>query len=158
MPDSVTVSSIIEAPAFRLYTMVSDVTRMREWSPENVKCRWVGDADGPAVGAEFVGVNAYHKRRWRTFCRVVAADPGREFAFEVTGERRLKVSLWRYEFRPVGGGTEVIESWTDRRGWFLKVFGRLVLGIRSRPEHNRAGMVMTLAALKVAAEGADAAV
>ena len=39
-----------------LYDMVSDVTRMGEWSPVCTACWW-DDGDGPRIGAWFTGHN-----------------------------------------------------------------------------------------------------
>ena len=41
----------IDAPPEKVYAMVSDVTRMGEWSPETHTCRWIDGATGPAVAA-----------------------------------------------------------------------------------------------------------
>ncbi|PZS23482.1 MAG: polyketide cyclase, partial [Pseudonocardiales bacterium] len=62
-----------------LYEMVSDVTRMGDWSPICKACWW-DDGDGPRVGAWFTGRNVTPERTWETRSQVVVADPGREFA------------------------------------------------------------------------------
>lgn len=53
--DAVTVE--IAAAPDKVYAMVSDITRMGEWSPECVSCRWAKGATGPAVGARFKATN-----------------------------------------------------------------------------------------------------
>ena len=45
----VTVERDMAAPAEQVWSMISDVTRMGEWSPEAVGADWLGDATGPAV-------------------------------------------------------------------------------------------------------------
>ncbi|MGH9050843.1 MAG: SRPBCC family protein [Acidimicrobiia bacterium] len=45
------VSLHVDAPPEKLYELVSDVTRMGEWSPECRRCEWIDGATGPAVGA-----------------------------------------------------------------------------------------------------------
>ena len=50
------VSRVIAAPADVLYAMVSDLSRMGEWSPENVGGRW-RRGSGPTVGGRFKGRN-----------------------------------------------------------------------------------------------------
>ena len=57
-----------------LYALVSDVTRMGDWSPICRACWW-DEGDGPRVGAWFTGRNELPERTWETRCRVVAADP-----------------------------------------------------------------------------------
>ena len=56
--------------------MVSDVTRMGEWSPETIRCTWIDGATGPAVGARFKGTNRRGIFRWSTKPEIVVADRG----------------------------------------------------------------------------------
>jgi len=98
-------SVVIAWPAGRLYEMVSDVTRMGEWSPVCKTCWW-DDGHGPSIGGWFTGRNELPDETWETRCQVVAAEPGREFAFVVRGTVR-----WGYSFAAADGGTKVTESW-----------------------------------------------
>jgi hypothetical protein len=98
-------SLVIARPADLLYEMVSDVTRMGEWSPVCRACWW-DEGGGPRVGAWFTGRNEIPGQMWETRCEVVMAKPGREFAFVARGTVR-----WGYGFDPVGDGTRVTESW-----------------------------------------------
>lgn len=156
MMATVEASTRIAAPPDQLYAMVSDVTRMGEWSPECYRCVWLGDAHGPDVGARFRGFNRKGWRWWWTTATVVEAAPGESFAFDV-GSFGLPVARWSYEFRAAdeGTGTDVTERWEDRRpkGPIAVITG-LATGVPDRGEHNRAGMEQTLARLKAAAEGA----
>ena len=145
-PD-VTVEEVIAAPAQMLYDLVSDVTRMGEWSPETTSCRWVRGATGPRVGARFRGSNRNGWRRWSTSCTVVSAEPGARFSFDVDLPG-LRVSRWTYEFLPEGQGTRVRESWTDLRPRWMDRLGKVVRGVSDTKAHNRAGMEATLAALR----------
>jgi uncharacterized protein YndB with AHSA1/START domain len=152
----VMVEEVIAAPAQLLYDLVSDVTRMGEWSPETTSCRWVGGAAGPRVGARFRGSNRMGWRRWSTSCTVVTADPGVRFSFDVD-LAGLPISRWTYEFQPEGQGTRVRESWVDRRPGWMDRFAKPLMGIPDREGHNRAGMEATLAALRRFAESARGA-
>lgn len=152
MAEPVEVSVDVAAAPSALYAMVSDVTRMHEWSPENVACSWNGGASGPTVGARFSGRNRRGWRRWSTVNEVVEAQPGAVFAFR-TSSMGLPVAEWRYRFADdEDGGTTVTESWTDQRGTLISVLGRLATGVGDRAVHNRESMRQTLAALKAAAE------
>ena len=55
----------INAPAEAVYDLVTDVTRMGEWSPENEGGEWLDAARGPVVGARFRGRNK-RKLSWKT--------------------------------------------------------------------------------------------
>lgn len=145
--DSVVVARSPE----ELYNMVSDVTRMGEWSPVCTACRW-DEGSGPVVGAWFTGHNETPERTWETRSLVVEADRGREFTFIVGGTR----ARWGYTFRPAEGGTEVTEHWDflpDGIAFFHERFGDdAEAQIASRVEAARTGIPATLAALKRIAE------
>src|SRR5580658_3806028 len=121
----------IDAPPDTVWALVSDITRMGEYSPEVVEAEWIGGATGPAVGAQYRG----HVRRnenwpilyWTT-CTITECVPGQVFEFAVVmGER--PVNTWRYEFRAVeGGGTEVTDS-----------FGRGSISATCSPPLNESG-------------------
>lgn len=148
-----TVTKTIAVPTQVLYALVSDVTRMGQWSPENVGGTWRGSSTTPSVGARFRGSNRRGWRRWSTSCTVVAADPGRRFAFDVR-VAGIPASRWTYEFGADGETTTVTETWSDHRPrWFARLAG-VTMGIRDIRAHNRTNMTTTLANLAAAAEGA----
>ena len=99
-------SVVVSVEPDELYDMVSDVTRTGEWSPVCRACWW-DDGDGPHVGAQFTGRNETPERTWETRSQVVAADRGREFAWEVNGGW----VRWGFTFEHVDGGTRLTESW-----------------------------------------------
>jgi hypothetical protein len=145
MPE-VTVEELVGTSAEAAYELVSDVTKMGQWSPETTTCRWLDGAAGPAVGARFRGANRKDWRRWKTTCTVVAADPGKLFSFDVK-YGPLLISRWSYEFIPEGSGCRIRETWIDRRPGWMPVVDRTVMGISDRPQHNRDGMQATLTQL-----------
>ena len=147
----VTVSADIDAPADKVWSLVSDLPRMGEWSPENNGGRWIDGASGPTAGAKFRGRNSKGLRRWSTTCTVTDATPGKRFAFEVT-YGPLHISTWEYDLIGSGSSTRVTESWTDRRPAWMKLASGPVMGVVDRASHNRRGMEQTLASLKKAAE------
>ncbi len=149
LPDSVSLR--IAAAPERLYEIVSDITQMGRLSPECTGGKWLGDASGPAVGARFRGRNKRGIMRWSTTSEVVAAEPGKEFAFE-TGDSGTR---WTYRFEPDGDGTLVTESRAafKERPLVARVFTRFALGgIDEHDDELRAGMLATLERLKSVAE------
>lgn len=142
----------IQADPHTVWSLVSDVTRMGQWSPETTSARWLGGATGPAVGARFRGDNRHGLLGWSTRCTVTAADPGRRFAFDVDFAG-VPISFWSYDLRSAPGGCVVTESWTDRRPGWMRLAAVPVTGVADRAGHNRRGMQATLAALRTAAEG-----
>src|SRR5437899_4400364 len=123
----------IDVPPEKLYDLISDVTRMGEWSPETVRCQWIGGTSGPAVGARFKGTNKRRIFRWSTKPEVVAAERGREFSF-VTKSRGPSTK-WTYRFEPTsGGGTDLVESFelVDEYSFVLGFLERHFMGIEDR--------------------------
>ena len=135
----------VDAPPEIVYGVVSDVTRMGEWSPETVKCAWLDGATRPAVGARFKGANKRGIARWSTKPTVVAADSGREFAFVVDTDVR-----WSYRFDAEGTGTRLTESFEMLRDlrWYYAFAERWVMRIKDRRADLERGMTVTLERIK----------
>ncbi len=123
----------IEASAEAVYDMVADVSRTGEWSPVCTACWW----DEPEQGAV-----------------VVAADPGREFAFIVGG----KLVRWGYSIAELEGDTELTESWEFLPAgiaFFHDKYGaQAEVEIAKRIAAAHTGIPATLAAIKRIAESA----
>ena len=104
---AVTVSRTISAAPETLFALVSDVTRMGEWSPETTNAAWLGDATAPEVGARFKGSNAIGKVKWSTKPTITAVVPAREFSFKVPGSREPS--------GPTGSNRPTAEPWSRNR-------------------------------------------
>jgi uncharacterized protein YndB with AHSA1/START domain len=151
MHDSVTVH--IDAPPAAVWALVSDVTRIGEYSPETFEAEWLDGADGPAAGARFRGHvkrNGWGPVYWTT-CVVTAAETEREFAFTV-GPPERAMNSWRYVLEPVDGGTDVTESFQLTDKLPFRVYWALLGHWRGRT--NREGMRTTLERMKAQLEGA----
>ena len=148
------VSTEIEASPDRVYELISDITRMGEWSPECRHCTWVKGATGPAVGAKFRARNkARRGPSWFNTPVVTVADPGREFAFNRSGPG-IGSYTWRYRLEPTERGTRVTESYEAERP-VPKAMVRLTdlwTGSPDRDADLREGMRKTLERIKAAAE------
>jgi hypothetical protein len=120
---------------------------MGEWSPEATGGEWLDGANGPALGARFKGTNKRGWMKWATKPTVIAAERGREFAFD-TG-----MAVWRYRLAADGsGGTNVIESFESRDTLIEKVITVPMGGTGKRESEIVKGMETTLRNLKAAAE------
>jgi Polyketide cyclase / dehydrase and lipid transport len=144
-------SIVIARPAEDLYDMVSDVTRMGEWSPV-CTAGWWDDGATARAGAWFTGRNEGSGRTWETRSEVVVADPGREFTFVVGGSW----VRWSYTFVPVDGGTRLTESWEFLAAGIARFEERFGADapaqIEDRTQAARTGIPVTLAAIKRTAE------
>jgi hypothetical protein len=146
---------VVGAAPAAVYDLVADLPRMGEWSPECQRVEWEsGAADGPVVGARFVGHNRGGPRgmlKWSRRGRVLVADRAREFSF-VTEEGGDEGTVWRYRFEALDGGTRVTESYEVLR---IPVWARIVDVPTNRARELREGLQHTLLRLKAAAEACD---
>jgi hypothetical protein len=152
MPDLRHSDSIVIARTAReLYDMVSDVTRMGEWSPVCRSCWW-DEGAGPWAGAGFTGRNETPERTWETHSVIEVAEPGREFAFLVNGGW----VRWGYTFEPVEAATRLTESWqflpAGQQGFHERYGDSADTEIAKRTRAAHEGIPKTLAAIKAAAE------
>ena len=147
------VSVHVDAPPERVYALVSDVTRMGEWSPETYRCGWIGSSEEPVPGARFKGYNRRGRARWSNTLEVLTAEPGREFSFR-RDVLPCGVCDWRYRMEPDGGGTLLTESYdVVKPDWRITNWlNGLLLGVADRDEDLLAGLRTTLARIKEAAE------
>jgi hypothetical protein len=152
MQGSVTVHMAASPAA--VWSLVSDITRIGEFSPETFEAEWLGGATGPALGATFRG----HVRRnevgptYWTKCKVTSCVPEREFGFAVLLADR-PVNNWRYELEPVDGGTTVTESYELASGIGQQLYAATLGQLRRR--RNERDMRRTLERMKAVVE-ADA--
>jgi hypothetical protein len=134
-----------------VWDLVSDVTRIGEFSPETFEARWTRGSTAPEVGAYFKG----HVRRngigpvYWTLCRVTECVRERDFGFvvEMGGQ---DLNHWRYQLRPVDGGTEVTESFELPATGLLRLYWAILGPLRGRT--NERGMRQTLERIRAIAE------
>ncbi|AHH20024.1 SRPBCC family protein [Nocardia nova] len=150
MRDSVTVR--MSATPAEVWGLVSDITRIGEFSPETFEAEWLGGASGPAIGAKFRG----HVRRneigpvyWTT-SRVVVCEPEREFAFAVLGPGGETLNRWAYRITPRDDGSDVTESFELSATPMLRVYWTALGWARGR--RNRRDMTTTLERMKAVLE------
>lgn len=155
---SVEVSLTVAAPPERVWALASDVTRVGDWGAECVGAEWVDGAEGPAVGARFLGYQVREDREWQTISVVIESERGVSFAWAV-GDPASASATWRYQLGCDGSGGAVV--------WYRVVMGPgssgLTAVIAEMPdreesiiahrltEHQR-NMTATLEAIKRAAE------
>jgi hypothetical protein len=141
----------IDAPADRVFSLVSDVTNYGHWSSENTSSSWIGGATGPAVGARFRGWNRGKlgpiPAVWMTVGVVRRLDPGRVFSFDVP----FSGARWTYEVEPTDAGCRLTERREILRvPAMLKPAYKFIGGQRDQAMLD--GMNATVAAVKKQAE------
>lgn len=145
------VSVRMEAPVAAVWALVSDVTRIGEFSPETFEAKWTRGSTGPEVGATFAGHvkrNGVGPTYWSP-CRVTACEPERVFEFAV-GTDSVTVNNWGYRLEPDGDATVVTEYFRLQPNLFTRIYWTLLGRLRGRT--NEEGMRTTLERMKQVVE------
>jgi uncharacterized protein YndB with AHSA1/START domain len=93
----------VDAPASKVWALISDFRRMPEWSPQ---CRWMKPFGPLRAGTRTLNLNRRNRLFWPTTCTVVEVIPEKKLAFRVDANG----TVWSYELEPNGDGTRIIES------------------------------------------------
>jgi uncharacterized protein YndB with AHSA1/START domain len=98
----------IAAPPASVWAVVTDVTRVGEWSGECRGCEWVGGARAAVVGARFRGHNRRLLARWTRTNQVFAADEPHRFVWRTMPGGVYPDSVeWEVALEERGSGTSV---------------------------------------------------
>ncbi|MGA8257423.1 MAG: SRPBCC family protein [Nocardioides sp.] len=141
----------IHAPIAEVWDLVTDVTRIGEFSPETFEAQWTRGATGPAVGATFKGHvkrNGVGPTYWAP-CRVTKLEHERLFEFMVGTEGR-PINNWGYRLEPDGPGTQVTEYFRLEPMLPLRLYWALMGRLRGKT--NERGMQTTLEKMKAVLE------
>lgn len=108
-PEQGTASIEIAASPDAVWSLIADITRMGEWSPECYKAHWEDDSAGPAPSAHFHGYNRAGEFEWDLPCEVTECVPGKVFAF--IAPRGVDIGTrWRFELEATDDGTRLTET------------------------------------------------
>ncbi|MEC8985620.1 MAG: SRPBCC family protein [Actinomycetota bacterium] len=143
MEKVVTVSKDIAASPDQIWALVTDLTSMGRWSPENDGGNWTKGATGPALGAKFKGDNSWEGKSWKAPVTITEFEAPTRFAFE------MRVPLiggadWSFDIEPTENGSKVTQTWIDRRTKAMKIIGGKLSGVPDRVSHTRMSMETTL--------------
>lgn len=107
--ETLTASVVVRATPEAVHAIVSDATRIPEWSPETVRTAWTGPE---GRRDRFASWNRRRLGLWKTPARVTSLIPGREFAFvvEVPGGKDWTEWTYRTEPGPEAGTTLLTEE------------------------------------------------
>jgi hypothetical protein len=118
----------VDASVRDVWPVVSDVTRVGEWSHECRSAEWTAGG-GPVVGARFRGRNRAGWWRWTRSCEIVALDEPHVIAWRTVPTRLFPdTTEWRIALAPSGRGTRITQTFTVLRApWLLdRLYARLI--------------------------------
>ncbi|ORW96724.1 polyketide cyclase [Mycobacterium sp. IEC1808] len=138
----------IDAPAAKVWALISDFRRMPQWSPQ---CRLMRPLGPMRPGTRTINFNRRNRVYWPTTSTVLEVVPEKRLAFRVNTNH----TVWTYELEPNGQGTRVVESRHAENGVTAvsnlsvkAIFGGNAIFERELLE----GMNTSLARIKAAAE------
>lgn len=143
------VTVTIDAPVADVWALITDVTRIGEFSPETFEGRWTRGSTGPEVGASFAGHvkrNGIGPTYWSP-CTVTTCVENEVFEFSV-GTDAVTLNNWGYRLSSTGTGarTEVTEYYRLQPGLPMRAYWLLLGRLRGRT--NEKGMRTTLERMK----------
>ena len=122
-----------------VWAVVSDPTRVGEWSHECVSVSWVGDHTEPVVGARFRGRNRAGIFRWGRVCEILEVQPYEIVWRTVSTARFPDTTEWRIALFPAeGGATRIEQTFQGKAPKVLAVlYALLIPAYRDRTEALR---------------------
>lgn len=138
----------INAPVPKVWALVSDLSRMPQWSPQ---CRLMKTFGPVRQGARTINVNRRNRMFWPTTSTVTEVIPEKKIAFRVNQNN----AIWSYELEPTDSGTRLVESRHAENGvtpYSNMTVNALFGGVPSFERELVDGMNQTLARIKAAAE------
>ena len=149
--ETLSASTEIRCSADELYAVISDVTRIPEWSPETARVEWDGIL-------RFRSWNRRRLARWKTVSDVVTAQPGHEFSFVVQALGG-DWTQWTYRIDPgqAPGLVRLTETFRMcvRLPLGIVAYEWLFLFVRDRRADLQANLQLSVDRIRVIAESAS---
>ncbi|WLP92346.1 SRPBCC family protein [Gordonia sp. NB41Y] len=139
----------IDATPAQVWSVISDLKRMGEWSPQ---CKKMIIRGPITLGTKTININQRGPLVWPTTSKVVRFTPNEEIGFRVAENR----TVWSYTITPTDSGVTVTERREVPGGSTTKISALLVDKMMGGTENFEAelklGMAETLDKIKKAAE------
>ena len=148
LPSSFQVPIEIDAPVSKVWSLISDLNNMPQWSPQ---CRLMKPLGQVRPGTRTLNLNRRNNLFWPTTSTITEVIPERKLAFRVNTNN----TVWSYELEPTATGTKVVERRHAENG--TKAVSTLTVnaGMGGVPNFEKElieGMNTSLARIKAAAE------
>ncbi|GAA4375030.1 SRPBCC family protein [Nocardioides caricicola] len=140
----------VAAPPEQVWALLTDFSKMPEWSPELVKMLPLKPG-GLRRDQWYLGINRRKAVVWPTRSVVAELDPGRVLAWDT----KSSGARWIWELSPTNAGTRVVHRRPVPRrltGLSRLFAGAFLGGAEGHADELESGMAETVARLKAAAE------
>jgi len=139
----------INAPVSTVWSLVSDLSRMPQWSPQ---CRVMKLLGPLRPGTRTLNLNRHNMLFWPTTSVITEVVPERKLAFRIP----INTTVWTYELEPTATGTRLVETRHAEKGVTAAstaITKAALGGVDTFETALLEGMNQSLARIKAAAEG-----
>jgi len=105
------VQVVVDASPDHVFAVLTDVTRIAEWSHECRGAEWLDGATRAELGATFRGSNQVNRFGWSRVCTVTTFEPGRSFGYRTSGGVPPDSTAWSFDLEPEGTGTRIVQRY-----------------------------------------------
>ena len=106
----VEVAADLAVTPAQVWAVISDPTRVGEWSHECRSVSWCEGSSAAVVGAKFRGTNKVRAVRWARTCTITEVEPGRLLVYRTHGGVPRDSTEWRLRVDAAEGGCRVTQS------------------------------------------------
>lgn len=146
-------SEYVEASPDTVWQVLTDITRVGEWSHECHTGAWIDGSTHAAVGARFRGTSRSGRVQWSRSCTVHLCDAPHEFGYRTNGRLLRDSTEWLWTLRPEGTGTRLVQHYRIRN---LPVWADRLVWLATPAHHDRRpGLARDLHSLAAVAERAS---
>lgn len=140
------------------WDLISDITRIPEWSPECFRTNWRGTDHTPRPGATFRGWNRRGAALWTSVCRIDAVDQGRSLAFTMITGGEYTRWTWTVEPGETASFCSITQSWEMLRDLppHAVAFEKLLMNVHDRAASLQGNIEEGLERVKAVLEGTAA--
>ena len=99
------------ASPYAVWRILSDPSRLGEWSHETRAGEWLDGATSARPGARFRARNQAGRSKWSRVSEIITADAPRVLSWRTVATARYRDSTeWRITLEPIEGGTRIVQT------------------------------------------------
>ena len=144
----------INADRATVWSLVSDVSRMPEWSAGVTGVRYKGDGPHPQLGSEFTNRNELGELVWVTHGQITAFDEDERLTWRI----KENWAVWSLHLADAGDGRTLLTQRSETPEGISEISHELTDGFMGGQEQFQAqlldSMAATLDGIRAAAESA----
>lgn len=111
MPRTGRVEAEVAATSEQVWAVLTDVTRIGEWSHECRTAQWLDGAGRAAVGARFRGANKARFARWSKPCTITELEAPHRLVYRTNGGLMGDATEWTFSLEATEPGCRIVQCY-----------------------------------------------